>query len=170
MLSTFGRGGGMIYIMIYMGDVQSIRRYDYIGGSSVHHRDTNTYKGEITHIYQEIPTSIYIQHIRIRDVSIFSITLRACFVCISIYFDKELLQMMNILCHVITCLNLTLSSKTEIFCPESEGRSGRRPLLPKKRLNILVNLTLEKSYHSVITFSMLRKLSAFRFQFILHRK
>ena len=38
------------------------------------------------------------------------------------------------------------------FRPKGEGRSGRRPLLPKRKLNILVDLTLGKSYHSVVTF------------------
>ena len=38
------------------------------------------------------------------------------------------------------------------FRPKGEGRSGRRPLLPKRKLNILVDLTLGKSYHSAVTF------------------
>ena len=38
------------------------------------------------------------------------------------------------------------------FRPKGEGRSGRRPLLSKRKLNILVDLTLGKSYHSVLTF------------------
>ena len=55
------------------------------------------------------------------------------------------------------------------FSPKDEGRSGRRPLLPKRKLNILVDLTLGKSYHSVVTFCMLRKLSAIRSQSRPHR-
>ena len=38
------------------------------------------------------------------------------------------------------------------FRQKGEGRSGRRPLLPKGKLDILVHLTLGKSYHSVVTF------------------
>ena len=55
------------------------------------------------------------------------------------------------------------------FRPKGEGRSGHRPLLPKRILNILVDLTLGKSYHSVVTFCMLRKLSAIRSQSRPHR-
>ena len=44
------------------------------------------------------------------------------------------------------------SKQNRNFRPKGEGRSGRRPLLPKRKLNILVDLTLGKSYHSVVTF------------------
>ena len=44
------------------------------------------------------------------------------------------------------------------FHPKGEGRSGRRPLLPKRKLNILVDLTLGKSYHSVVTFLHAQKI------------
>ena len=47
------------------------------------------------------------QHIGIRDVSIFSIISRACFPCISVYFDQKLLKMMDIFFHPVTCLDLT---------------------------------------------------------------
>ena len=38
------------------------------------------------------------------------------------------------------------------FRKKGEGRSGRRPLLPERELNISIDLTLGKSYHSVVTF------------------
>ena len=43
------------------------------------------------------------------------------------------------------------SKQNRNFRPKGEGRSGRRPLLPKRKLNILVDLTLGKSNHSVVT-------------------
>ena len=49
------------------------------------------------------------------------------------------------------------------FRPKGEGRSGRRPLLPKRKLNILVNLTLGKSYHSVVTFLHAQKIRCYTF-------
>ena len=52
---------------------------------------------------------IFGNDIRIRDVSIVNIILRSCFVCISIYFDQDLLHMIDILFHPVTCLNLTFS-------------------------------------------------------------
>ena len=45
----------------------------------------------------------------------------------------------------------------------SPGRSGRRPLLPKRKLNILVDLTLGKSYHSVVTFLHAQKIKCYTF-------
>ena len=47
--------------------------------------------------------------------------------------------------------------------PNGEGRSGRRPLLPKRKLNILVDLTLGKSYHSVVTFLHAQKIKCHTF-------
>ena len=49
------------------------------------------------------------------------------------------------------------------FRPKSEGRSGHRPLLPKRKLNILVDLTLGKSYHSVVTFLHAQKIKSYTF-------
>ena len=50
-------------------------------------------------------------------------------------------------------LNGVASSKqNRNFRPKGKGRSGRRPLLPKRKLNILVDLRLGKSYHFVVTF------------------
>ena len=49
------------------------------------------------------------------------------------------------------------------FRPKGEGRSGRRPLLPKRKLNILVDLTLGKSYHSVVTFLHAQKIKCYTF-------
>ena len=49
------------------------------------------------------------------------------------------------------------------FRPKGEGRSGRRPLLPKRKLNILVDLTLGKSYHSVVTFLHAQKIKCYAF-------
>ena len=49
------------------------------------------------------------------------------------------------------------------FRSKGEGRSGRRPLLPKRKLNILVDLTLVKSYHSVVTFLHAQKIKCFTF-------
>ena len=49
------------------------------------------------------------------------------------------------------------------FRPKGEGRSDRRPLLPKRKLNILVNLTLGKSYHSVVTFLHAQKIRWYTF-------
>ena len=57
--------------------------------------------------HQEIPTSTHIQHIRIWDVSIFSIILRACFACFLVYFNEKLLKMVDILFYAVSCLNLT---------------------------------------------------------------
>ena len=51
-----------------------------------------------------------------------------------------------------------------------EGTTGCRPLLPETKLNILEDLTLGKSYHSVVTFCVLRKLGAIRSHFRPHRK
>ena len=48
--------------------------------------------------------------------------------------------------------DMNKSKQNKNFRPKGEGRSGRRPLLPKRKLNILVNLMLGKSYHSVVTF------------------
>ena len=49
------------------------------------------------------------------------------------------------------------------FPPKGEGRSGRRPLLPKRNLNTLVDLTLGKSYHSVVTFLHAQKIKCYTF-------
>ena len=49
------------------------------------------------------------------------------------------------------------------FRPKGEGRSGRRPLLPKRKLNILVDLTLGKSYHSVVTLLHAQKIKCYTF-------
>ena len=49
------------------------------------------------------------------------------------------------------------------FRPKGEGRSGRRPLLPKRKLNILVDLTMGKSYYSVVTFLHAQKIKCYTF-------
>ena len=55
------------------------------------------------------------------------------------------------------------SKQNRNFRPKGEGRSGHRPLLPKRRLNILVDLTLGKSYHSVVTFLHAQKIKCYTF-------
>ena len=55
------------------------------------------------------------------------------------------------------------SKQDRNFRPKGEGRSGRRPLLPKRKLNILVDLTLGKSYHSVVTFLHAQKIKCYTF-------
>ena len=55
------------------------------------------------------------------------------------------------------------SKQNRNFRPKGEGRSGRRPLLPKRKLNILVDLTLGKSYHSVVTFLHAQKIKCCTF-------
>ena len=55
------------------------------------------------------------------------------------------------------------SKQNRNFRPKGEGRSGRRPLLPKRKLNILVDLTLGKSYHSVVTFLHAQKIKCYTF-------
>ena len=84
------------------------------------------------------------------------------FIFVSFYIDFLItwLQLKN--------LN-AMSKQNRNFRRKGGGRSGRRPLLPKIKLNILVDLTLGKSYHSVVTFCMLRKLSAIRSQSRPHR-
>ena len=52
----------------------------------------------------------------------------------------------------------TSSKQNRNFRTKGEGRSGRRPLLPKKKLNILVDLTLGKPYHSVVTLLRAQKI------------
>ena len=47
------------------------------------------------------------RHIRIRDVSVFSIVLCACLAFILFVSIKDLLKMMNILFYSVKCLNLT---------------------------------------------------------------
>ena len=60
--------------------------------------------------------------------------------------------------------NLCVNGKqNRNFRPKGEGRSGRRPLLPKRKLNILVDLTLGKSYHSVVTFLHAQKIKCYTF-------
>ena len=49
------------------------------------------------------------------------------------------------------------------FRPKGEDRSGRRPLLPTGKLNILVDLMLGKSYHSVVTFLHAQKIMCYTF-------
>ena len=46
---------------------------------------------------------------------------------------------------------------------KGEGSSGRRPLLPETKLKILEDLTLEKLYHSVITFLRTQKIRCYSF-------
>ena len=55
------------------------------------------------------------------------------------------------------------SKQNRNFRPKGEGRSGRRPLLPKRKLNILVDITLGKSYHSVVTFLHAQKIKCYTF-------
>ena len=55
------------------------------------------------------------------------------------------------------------SKQNKNFRPKGEGRSGRRPLLPKRKLNILEDLTLGKSYHSVVTFLHAQKIKCYTF-------
>ena len=57
----------------------------------------------------------------------------------------------------------TSSKQNRNFRPKGEGRSGHRPLLPKRKLNILVDLTLGKSYHSVVTFLHAQKIKCHTF-------
>ena len=52
-----------------------------------------------------------------------------------------------------------LDKQNRNFRPKGEGR----PLLPKRKLNILVDLTLGKSYHSVVTFLHARKIKCYTF-------
>ena len=70
-------------------------------------------------------------------------------------------------CQHLLNLNLDLwlvsSKQNRNFLPKGEGRSGRRPLLPKRKLNILVDLTLGKSYHSVVTFLHAQKIKCYTF-------
>ena len=61
------------------------------------------------------------------------------------------------------CLGKTDIFQNRNFRPKGEGRSGRRPLLPKRKLNILVDLTLGKSYHSVVTFLHAQKIKCYTF-------
>ena len=60
-------------------------------------------------------------------------------------------------------VNFALVEQNRNFRPKGEGRSGRRPLLPKRKLNILVDLTLGKSYHSVVTFLHAQKIKCYTF-------
>ena len=55
------------------------------------------------------------------------------------------------------------SNQNRNFRPKGEGRSGRRPLLSKRKLSILVDLTLGKSYHSVVTFLHAQKSKCYTF-------
>ena len=59
--------------------------------------------------------------------------------------------------------SLVLVQQNRNFRPKDEGRSGRRPLLPKRKLNILVDLTLRKSYHSVVTFLHAQEIKCYTF-------
>ena len=68
----------------------------------------------------------------------------------------------RILCVFSLCLSLA-TKQNRNFRPKGEGRSGRRPLLPKRKLNILVDLTLGKSYHSVVTFLHAQKIKCYTF-------
>ena len=60
-------------------------------------------------------------------------------------------------------LSNLVSKQNRNFRPKGEGRSGRRPLLPKRKLNILVDLTLGKSYHAVVTFLHAQKIKCYTF-------
>ena len=60
-------------------------------------------------------------------------------------------------------LALEASKQNRNFRPKGEGRSGHRPLLPKRKLDILVDLTLGKSYHSVVTFLYAQKIKCYTF-------
>ena len=62
------------------------------------------------------------------------------------------------------------SKQNRNFLPKGEGRSGRRPLLPKRKLNILVDLTLGKSYHSVVTFLHAQKIKCYTFSIHISSK
>ena len=55
------------------------------------------------------------------------------------------------------------SKQNTNFRPKGEGRSGRRPLLSKRKLNISADLTLGKSYHSVVTFLHAQKIKCYTF-------
>ena len=68
-------------------------------------------------------------------------------------------------CNTVSTIGrmLTLSKQNRNFRPKGEGRSGRRPLLPKRKLNILVDITLGKSYHSVVTFMHAQKIKCYTF-------
>ena len=66
----------------------------------------------------------------------------------------------------LICRNSRMCCKMQAkqeFWSKGEGRSGRRPLLPKRKLNILVDLTLGKSYHSVLTFLHAQKIKCYTF-------
>ena len=63
-----------------------------------------------------------------------------------------------------------LGKQNRNFRPKGEGRSGRRPLLPKRKLNILVDLTLGISYHSVITFLHVQKIKCYTFSIQISSK
>ena len=56
-----------------------------------------------------------------------------------------------------------ISKQNRNFRPKGEGRSGRRPLVPERKLSILVDLTLGKSYHSVVTFLHAQKIMCYTF-------
>ena len=55
-------------------------------------------------------------------------------------------------------VSVNASKQNRNFRQKGEGRSGPRPLLPKRKLNILVDLMLGKSYHSVVTFLHAQKI------------
>ena len=44
---------------------------------------------------------------------------------------------------------LNIQQQNRNFCPKGEGRSGRRPLLPKRKHNILVDLSWEN--HTILS-------------------
>ena len=74
--------------------------------------------------------------------------------------------MPRLISHTVT---LDYSTKLK-FWPKDEGRSGYRPLLHKTKFKSLEDLTLERSYHSVIIFCVLWKLGAVRPHFRPHWK
>ena len=60
-------------------------------------------------------------------------------------------------------------SKTEVFCPKDEGRSGRGPLLPEKKRKFWITYCWKKAYRPV--FCVIEKICRFaRFHFKPHRK
>ena len=66
-------------------------------------------------------------------------------------------------CASVSNRGRTPSKQNRNFRPKGEGRSDRRPLLPKRKLNILVDITLGKSYHSVVTFLHAQKIKCYTF-------